>query len=90
VLVAYSAYSLNLKMEAVQSSETLVNQFTWHHISEYDTVHIQHCENNSNNGVNGYSELRGLTIKFASCHCVLAMVAFHSCIVVDLWQSLSE
>jgi hypothetical protein len=41
--------------------------------------------------------VRGLTIKFANsppCACRgnsdVGISAFHSCVVVDLWQSLSE
>jgi hypothetical protein len=36
------AYSSNLKMEAVLSSETLVNvyQTTWHHITKDNILHV--------------------------------------------------
>jgi hypothetical protein len=38
LLLVYYAYVFNLKTVTVQSSETLVNQITWLHISECNTV----------------------------------------------------
>jgi hypothetical protein len=38
LLLAYCAYDFNLKMVIVQSSETLMNQITWLHILECNTV----------------------------------------------------
>jgi hypothetical protein len=53
ILVCWLAYLLTLKMEAIHSSETLVNfyQITWYHSSEYNTLH-SHCNENLKSNIN--------------------------------------